>query len=279
MTWGLVAVLAIAAGALGWQVSNLSGDVSSLQSRNDELQAALSRAMADLEGARADARRARQALASGSQCPGTGTGAALPNAPLQGPSPGLAPTQPGAARPGQPDQTWAAGAKTGDGGVGWSRKGLGSVPMDERFDAARQRDAERYSPAELAEIDKVFEDGQQSIRTPEGQAKLKDLILRYPDSNRAGCAGANLGSVLMDQGQFDEAATYLEPLTHGNNPSAYSSGELVQVKALYDYGNLLSNKGDAAGAKSAWQQVIDQFPDEHNAMGNSYPAMAKSRMH
>lgn len=79
-------------------------------------------------------------------------------------------------------------------------KQVGIDPAAETLAGLRLRARDRmskdkaiYSPAELAEIESIYKRG--SMKTDDGRKAYADLVLRFPKSNRAGCAALYLARV------------------------------------------------------------------------------------
>lgn len=264
--------VAVLVGATGIGLAAwLGSEVTALRQRDRELQADLNRLTANFESARAEDRRAWEAANSAQRA---GPGSA-------GPAARSAATNAVAVPPGRP-QPAPLGVPEVQAGreeeevVG--QPAVQRVHGAARYARARQRDSERFPAAILQEIDRLFEDGQLAIRTEEGKAKLRELVDRYPASNRGGCAAMNLGSEYLEEGRLDEARRYLEPLVQGNSESVYSGGERVLVKALYDYGILMERMGQPALAQESWQRILVEFPSERDVHGASYASLARDRL-
>lgn len=146
--------------------------------------------------------------------------------------------------------------------------------MRARFQQAQARDALRYSAQKLAEIDSLYERGIAGRDSEVGAAALQQLIESFPESNRAGCSSMNLAATYLNDGKYDEAATYLEKLINGESTAVFGNGERVLPKALFNYGLLQQDQGNYDKARAAWQRLVDEFPNEKDSSGTPYGLLA-----
>jgi len=152
-----------------------------------------------------------------------------------------------------------------------------SRSMQEAYLAAVQRDQQKYSPEELAEIEDLYQQGNDAIESAAGEERLRTLIERYPDSNRAGCASMNLGAVYLNGGLLEEAQQHLEMLVEQQNSAVFESGEAVLPKALLNLAMLHHERGESRAALDAWRRVLTEHPEARDAQGVAYARLVEEQ--
>lgn len=69
------------------------------------------------------------------------------------------------------------------------------APLDQlraTAQARMRRDAELFTRDQLREIEELYQSANQNLRAPESRGRLQQVLDKYPDSNRAGCAALYL---------------------------------------------------------------------------------------
>jgi len=105
---------------------------------------------------------------------------------------------------------------------------------------ARVRLMERQPAAAMVELNKLIEEG--------------------PSSQFVAPAHGLLAAAHEQVGNFDQAAAEYEIAAHA------AWYDFLKAQYLVSAGRVLTAAGDTAGAISAYQQVIDDYPEEHSAI-------------
>jgi TolA-binding protein len=136
---------------------------------------------------------------------------------------------------------------------------------------ARERDRQRYSQAELEEIEILYELGLKGHGGgKDSRDSLRLLVERFPDSNRGGCAAMNLGALALNEGDVDSSREYFEQIIHSGNQAVFDDGEPVLAKAMLNLGMSFAKSGDLATADTTWQELTERFPDQKDGRGVPY---------
>jgi TolA-binding protein len=151
-------------------------------------------------------------------------------------------------------------------------------PPSPSFDAAVARDEQRLGTSTVRDIEASYADGLDRVHSVEGRLELRDLIDRYPGSNRAACAAMNLASVYLAEEDLDEALPLLERLVSPGTDAVFRNGSPVLPQALLAYASVEEARGDLDAARAAWQRVISEFPDARDQRGVSFAAIARQHL-
>lgn len=98
--------------------------------------------------------------------------------------------------------------------------------LREKFDNKMARDREKYTRAQLAEAEQLYQVANQKWGTPEATASLEKMIKQYPDINRTGCAML----YIAQKSTGDKRAQYLQDCIDKYGDCFYGDG--VQVGAF-----------------------------------------------
>lgn len=97
------------------------------------------------------------------------------------------------------------------------------VAWQQRARARMARDRQTHSADQLAEAERLYQTANQNWRSPEAKAALEQMIAKFPDVNRTGCALVYLGQ--FAEGEAKE--THLKAAIEHHADSFYGDG--VQV--------------------------------------------------
>ncbi len=139
-------------------------------------------------------------------------------------------------------------------------KGKNYERLRERYREANQRkareagarDAKEYKREELAALEELYQKANANPRTPENQELLKEVVKKYPKSNRAGCAACYLGQFSRDA---REAEKYLELAIKEYSDCYYFNGTSVGAWARY----LLALREKQAGHDTKAKKLFDEI--------------------
>ena len=139
--------------------------------------------------------------------------------------------------------------------------GPGGVPGDST--AAPPPDA-----ASTATADQIYEASVAQLRrgsTATARSGLRQLLQKYPTSERVPDALYFMGQSFAAENQDSAAAYYTQVVqNHGQSPRASA--------ALYNLGLLAERRKDTAGARDAYQRVLQRYPRSDEA------ALARDRL-
>ena len=125
---------------------------------------------------------------------------------------------------------------------------------------AWQKDERSLKQDELAAMEQLYQKANENPRTPEAQEMLKELIKKYPKSNRAGCAACYIGQFSRDAGDSEK---YLELAIKDYSDCYYLNGTSVGGWARM----LMSGRENGAKAKKLIEEIRKDYPDATNHSG------------
>lgn len=143
-----------------------------------------------------------------------------------------------------------------------------------RFQAAAKRDLERFGPETLQKIEDQYTEGIRNAGFHRGRVALSDLISRYPESNRAGCAAPVLARDLANAGELEDASAYLDFVIKGKHPGVFKNDTPALCDSLLLAGEIAVKQGDQAAAKAAWSTLVSEHSNETDPDGNTYGTKA-----
>ncbi len=118
------------------------------------------------------------------------------------------------------------------------------------------RDSKEYKKDEFAALEELYQKGNANPRTPENQAFLKEVVEKFPKSNRAGCAALYLGQFSKDA---KESEKYLELAISKYSDCYYLNGTSVGGFARL----LLGSKEKQAGHDAKAKELFDEIRKDH----------------
>ena len=123
--------------------------------------------------------------------------------------------------------------------------------------ARMRQDLEKRSREEVREAEQLYQVANKNWRSPEAKASLEQMIKRFPDLNRTGCAILYLGQ--MSEG--DERVKLLQTAIDNHGDCFYGNGVQVGAFARLLLGHHYKEAGDAEKAKKLFDQLRNDFPD------------------
>lgn len=126
-----------------------------------------------------------------------------------------------------------------------------------------QKDEKEFK-RELPAMEELYQKANANPRTPESQEILKELIKKYPKSNRAGCAACYVGQFSKDQ---KESEKYLEMAIKEYSGCYYLNGTSVGGWARMLMMGRVKQQGDASKARKLAEQIRKDYPDATNHSG------------
>ena len=123
--------------------------------------------------------------------------------------------------------------------------------------ARSRQDAQKYTPEQLAEAEQLYQVANKDWRSPEAIVSLKQMIEKYPDVNRTGCAVLYLGQ--MSQG--DTREEYLKRAVENHSDCYYFNGVQVGGYGRYLLAAYYQELGKQDEAKKLLEELVSKYPD------------------
>ncbi len=141
---------------------------------------------------------------------------------------------------------------------------LDAAKLRERFNNKMAADKAKYTSAQLGEAENLYQIANQKWGTPEAAESLQQMIKKYPDINRTGCAVL----YIAQSSTGAERAKYLQDCLSKYNDCFYGDG--VQVGAYARYLLVLDYKtsGDDKKAAELASELKTKYPDAVDHSGN-----------
>lgn len=118
------------------------------------------------------------------------------------------------------------------------------------------RDSKEYKREEFAALEELYQKGNANPRTPENQEVLRQVLEKYPKSNRAGCAALYLGQFSKDA---SESEKLLELAIKDYSDCYYLNGTSVGAFARL----LLGMKEKQAGHDTKAKKLFDEIRKDY----------------
>jgi hypothetical protein len=119
------------------------------------------------------------------------------------------------------------------------------------------RDSKEYKRDEFAALEELYQKGNANPRTPENQEILKQVVEKYPKSNRAGCAALYLGQFSKD---VRESEKFLELAIKDYSDCYYLNGTSVGAFARLLLGQREKQAGHDTKAKKLFEEIRKDYP-------------------
>jgi hypothetical protein len=139
----------------------------------------------------------------------------------------------------------------------------GAQRADGSLEALRAKAQERMaldrnllSSDELRALESLYQSANRDLRSPDAKAKLTEVVRRFPQSNRAGCATLYLAQ-LSESAEREE---YLKSAIAKYGNSWYGDGVQVGALARAQLAATYANAGRLDEAQKLAEQLRLQFP-------------------
>ena len=132
----------------------------------------------------------------------------------------------------------------------------------ERFDQRRELDRKKYTEEQLAEAEKLYLATNSKRGSPEYIESLKQMLEKFPDLNRSGCA-----LLYLAQGTTGvESEKYLKDCIQKYNDCYYADGVQVGAYARFWLADYYSKTGENEKAEALYKEIKDNYSDaiDHN---------------
>lgn len=120
-----------------------------------------------------------------------------------------------------------------------------------------RRDNQKYSREQLKEAEDLYQVANNNWRSDEAKESLRQMVKKFPDVNRTGCATLYLGQ--MAQGEEKEKL-----LTEASNKYAdcfFGNGVQVGAYSHYLLGLHYRNVGQDDKARQLFDEIRKKYPD------------------
>jgi hypothetical protein len=117
-------------------------------------------------------------------------------------------------------------------------------------------DRNLLSSDEFRELESLYQSASRDLRSPDAKAKLKEVVRRFPQSNRGGCAILYLAQ--MSEGT--EREEYLKSAIAKYGNSWYGDGVQVGALARAQLAASYANAGRRDEAQKLAEELRLQFP-------------------
>lgn len=134
----------------------------------------------------------------------------------------------------------------------------------EKAREAWQKDGRKLKRDELTAMETLYQKANENPRTPESQEMLKELIRKYPETNRAGCAACYLGQFSRDAAESEK---YLELAIKEYSDCYYLNGTSVGGWARMLLAGREKQSGSASKARKLAAEIRKDYPDATNHSG------------
>jgi beta-lactamase regulating signal transducer with metallopeptidase domain len=127
----------------------------------------------------------------------------------------------------------------------------------ERFDRRRELDRKKYTEEQLAEAEKMYLVANRKWGSPEAIESLKQMIEKFPDINRTGCAVLYLAQTTTGP----ESEKYLKDCIQKYNDCYYGDGVQVGAYARFLLADYYSITNENEKAEALCKEIKDNYSD------------------
>lgn len=136
---------------------------------------------------------------------------------------------------------------------------------------ARQRmrqDAQKHSREQLREAEELYQVANKNWRTPEAKQSLEQMVKKFPNVNRTGCAIL----YLAQYSEGEERERLLKDANEKYSDCFYGNGVQVGAFARLLLGDHYRENGQADKAKEVFGEIRKNYPDAISHRGESLVA-------
>lgn len=128
-----------------------------------------------------------------------------------------------------------------------------------------RQDSRKYTNKQLQECENLYQEANGNLGAPEANAKLQQVIEKWPDADRAGCAAMYLGQ----KTQGDEQVKWLKLAMDKYANTFYGDGVQVGAYAHYVLGMAYKDQGKTDDARKVFDELVKKYPDAIDHRGDS----------
>ena len=122
--------------------------------------------------------------------------------------------------------------------------------------ARMRQDLDKRSKDGVRQAEQLYQVANKNWRSPEAKASLEQMVEKFPDLNRTGCAILYLGQ--MSEGE--ERVKLLRAAIDKHGDCFYGNGVQVGAFARFLLGHHYKEAADAAKAEALFDEVRTDFP-------------------
>lgn len=119
------------------------------------------------------------------------------------------------------------------------------------------QDLAKYTPEQLREAERLYQVANQKWGSTEAKESLQNMIKKYPDINRAGCALL----YVAQQSSGEERANYLKQCIEKHNDCFYGDGVQVGAFARFLLAKDYSQNGKQKKAAALYKEIRTNYAD------------------
>jgi tetratricopeptide (TPR) repeat protein len=140
--------------------------------------------------------------------------------------------------------------------------------LREKFNKRWQKDSEKYSSEQLRDLENLYQVANKNWRSEEAKKSLEELLKKYPDTNRTGCAVL----YMAQWSEGEEREKRLKEAMGKFDDCFYGNGVQVGAYARYLLGYYYLDKGEKEKAKTLFNEILEKYPD---AIGHDGESLAE----
>ena len=136
---------------------------------------------------------------------------------------------------------------------------------------ARQRmsqDLKKRDRKQLQEVEQLYQVANKNWRAPEAKQSLQQMVERFPDVNRTGCAAL----YLAQWSEGDDRERLLKEAGEKYGDCYYGNGVQVGPYSKFLLALYYKDKGEADKAKELFEEIRTKSPDAIDHRGNGLVA-------
>ena len=128
-----------------------------------------------------------------------------------------------------------------------------------------RKDLQKHNRQQLGEAEQLYQVANKNWRSPEAKQSLQQMVERFPNINRTGCAVLYLGQYA----EGEERERLLKEAAEKYGDCFYGNGVQVGAYARYLLARYYKDNGEADKAKTLFDQIRTKFPDaiDHQGKG------------
>ena len=131
-----------------------------------------------------------------------------------------------------------------------------------------RKDLQKHNRQQLGEAEQLYQVANKNWRSAEAKQSLQQMVERFPNINRTGCAVLYLGQYA----EGEERERLLREAAEKYGDCFYGNGVQVGAYARYLLALYYKDNGDADKAKELFDEIKKKFPDAIDHRGNGLVA-------
>ena len=129
--------------------------------------------------------------------------------------------------------------------------------LREKFNKRWQKDSEKYSSEQIRDLENLYQVANKNWRSEEAKKSLEELLKKYPDTNRTGCAVL----YMAQWAEGEEREKLLKEAMEKFDDCFYGNGVQVGAYARYLLSCYYFEKGEKEKAKTLFNEILSKYPD------------------